>query len=84
MAMEDADYLGTLLDMFELEELDTLLAFIRTSVHRAAPEHAPGALSAPGANNDMVAWLQAIEANTRRTVAGPSVASVQARAAEFA
>ena len=42
------------------------------------------ALSAPGANNDMVAWLQAIEANTRRTVAGPSVASVQARAAEFA
>ena len=42
------------------------------------------ALSQPGANNDMVAWLQAIEANTRRTVAGPSVASVQARAAEFA
>ena len=42
------------------------------------------ALTQPGANNDMVAWLQAIEANTRRTVAGPSVASVQARAAEFA
>lgn len=31
-----------------------------------------------------VAWLQAIEANTRRATAGPSVASVQARAAEFA
>ena len=42
------------------------------------------ALSAPGANNDMVAWLQAIEANTRRPASGPSVASVQARAAEFA
>ena len=41
------------------------------------------ALSAPGGNNDMVAWLQAIEANTRRPASGPSVASVQARAAEF-
>lgn len=30
-----------------------------------------------------VAWLMAIEANTRRATAGPSVASVQARSADF-
>lgn len=41
------------------------------------------ALSQPGANNDMVAWLQAIEANTRRPAAGPSVESVQARTGAF-
>ncbi len=42
------------------------------------------ALSTPGGNGDMVAWLQAIESNTRTSPAGRTPASVRAAAVEFA